>query len=44
MLRPLIERAGFVAATNEAWAMLAIFTLAGLVAVPFVRRSRASDP
>ncbi len=38
MVQPLIERAGFVTAVNEAWAMLAAFTIAGVVALPFARR------
>ncbi|TWT02579.1 DHA2 family efflux MFS transporter permease subunit [Reyranella sp. CPCC 100927] len=38
MVQPLIERAGFVTAANEAWAMLAAFTIAGVVALPFARQ------
>ncbi|HEX2885771.1 DHA2 family efflux MFS transporter permease subunit [Vineibacter terrae] len=38
LLRPLIERAGFVAAVNDAWAMLAIITAAGLLVLPFAKR------
>lgn len=37
-LQPLVERAGFVSAVNEAWAMLAAFTLVALLAVPFASR------
>lgn len=37
-LRPLVERAGFVTATNEAWAMLAAVTVLGLLALPFATR------
>jgi DHA2 family multidrug resistance protein len=38
LLKPLIERAAFAAATNEAWALLAGATVVGLLAVPFIRR------
>ena len=38
LVQPLIERAGFVSAVNEAWAMLAAFAVAGILALPFATR------
>ncbi len=43
LVRSLLERAGFVVAVNEAWAMLAAFTLTGLLVLPFVTRRHATD-
>lgn len=40
-VRPLIEKAALTQAINEAWAMIAILTVAALVCVPFARRSPA---
>jgi len=37
-VRPLIEKASLVASINEAWAMLATFTILGLIALPFVSK------
>ena len=37
-LRPLIEKAAMTSAINEAWAMIAVLTLAALAIVPFARR------
>ena len=42
-VRPLIEKASLVASINEAWAMLAAFTILGLIALPFVSNRRAAD-
>ena len=38
MLRPMIERAALTQAINEAWAMLAVLTIAALLCVPFASR------
>jgi len=40
MLRPMIERAALTQAINEAWAMIAMLTVAALLCVPFVRATR----
>jgi DHA2 family multidrug resistance protein len=40
IIQPMIERAGFVMAVNEAWALLAGATLAGLLLVPFTHRHK----
>lgn len=37
-VRPLVEQAGLVIAVNEAWAMLAGITIAGVLLLPFVGR------
>jgi len=42
LLRPLVERAALTLAINEAWAMVAILTVAALICVPFARRSPVS--
>jgi DHA2 family multidrug resistance protein len=39
-VRPLVERAGFVSAINEAWAMLAVITALALLVLPLVRLPR----
>ena len=39
-IRPSVEAAGLTMAINEAWLMVAAFTLAGMALVPFVRRVR----
>ncbi len=39
-VRPLIEKASLVASINEAWAMLAAFTVLGLIALPFASKRR----
>ena len=39
-VRPLLEKAGLVAAINEAWALLATLTVLGLIALLFVTRQR----
>jgi MFS transporter, DHA2 family, multidrug resistance protein len=36
IVTPLVERAAFVHATNEAWAMLAALVALGLVGLPFL--------
>jgi DHA2 family multidrug resistance protein len=36
-VRPLVERAGLVAAINDAWAMLAVVTAMALLTLPLVR-------
>jgi DHA2 family multidrug resistance protein len=38
-LRPLIERAAMTQAINEAWALVALLTVAALICVPFARRA-----
>jgi DHA2 family multidrug resistance protein len=40
VLRPMIERAALTQAINEAWAMVAVLTVAALICVPFVRGAR----
>jgi DHA2 family multidrug resistance protein len=40
VLRPMIERAALTQAINEAWAMIALLTVAALICVPFTRRTR----
>jgi DHA2 family multidrug resistance protein len=42
LLQPLVERAGFVMAVNDAWALLAAVTVAGLLVLPLVRARRTS--
>jgi len=37
MLRPLIDKMAFVEAINDAWALIALLTLAALAAVPLAR-------
>jgi MFS transporter, DHA2 family, multidrug resistance protein len=37
-LRPMVERAAFALSTNEAWALLALAALLGLLLVPFAGR------
>ena len=37
MLRPMIERAALTQAINEAWAMVAMLTVAALICVPFAK-------
>ncbi len=39
--RPLVERAGLVAAVNEAWAVMALATALALIALLLVRRRRS---
>jgi DHA2 family multidrug resistance protein len=38
-LAPLVDKAALTLAINDAWAMIAILTVAALACVPFVRRS-----
>jgi DHA2 family multidrug resistance protein len=41
-VRPMIEKAAFVWSVNDAWAMLAAFSLLGVLVVPFAwRKTRA---
>jgi DHA2 family multidrug resistance protein len=40
LLRPMIERAALTQAINEAWALIALLTVAALLCVPFARGSR----
>jgi DHA2 family multidrug resistance protein len=40
LLRPMIERAALTQAINEAWAMIAVLTVAALICVPFARGAR----
>ncbi|HXV01038.1 MAG TPA: DHA2 family efflux MFS transporter permease subunit [Caulobacteraceae bacterium] len=44
MLKPMVEHLAMTRAINEAWAMVAILTLAALLAVPFARESRPHLP
>jgi DHA2 family multidrug resistance protein len=37
MLAPLIEKVGFVEAINDAWALVALTTIAALIVVPWAR-------
>jgi DHA2 family multidrug resistance protein len=37
LLEPMVNRAAFVAAMNDAWAVVAIVTLIALISVPFAR-------
>jgi hypothetical protein len=41
-VRPMVEKAAFALSVNEAWALLAIVALIGLVLVPFCRKASAS--
>jgi DHA2 family multidrug resistance protein len=40
LVRPLVERAGLVAAINDAWAMLGLLTLAGVVLILFLMKRK----
>lgn len=40
-LRPLIEKAAMTSAINEAWALVALLTLAAMAFAPFARRTAA---
>jgi DHA2 family multidrug resistance protein len=37
-LQPLLEKAALVQAINEAWAVIAILTVAALLCLPFAKR------
>jgi MFS transporter, DHA2 family, multidrug resistance protein len=39
MLQPFVEKAALVQAINEAWAMVAVLTIAALLCVPFAKVS-----
>jgi DHA2 family multidrug resistance protein len=41
MLAPFVEQAALAQAINEAWVMVAALTVAGLLCVPFAKRSHA---
>jgi len=41
MMQPYVEKAALVQAINEAWAMVAILTVAALLCVPFAKGSPA---
>ncbi len=43
MLEPLINDAALTQAINDAWAMVAILTVAALICVPFANRSREKE-
>lgn len=43
LLAPMIEKAALTAAINDAWAMIAVLTVAALLCVPFARRGTAAD-
>jgi MFS transporter, DHA2 family, multidrug resistance protein len=40
ILEPMVNRAAFVQAVNDAWALVAILTLAALFSVPFARQRK----
>jgi DHA2 family multidrug resistance protein len=40
LLEPMVNRAAFVAAMNDAWAVIAVLTLAALVSVPLARQPK----
>lgn len=42
-IRPIVENAGLTMAINEAWAMLALFTVFGLLLTVFVHKSAGSN-
>jgi DHA2 family multidrug resistance protein len=42
MLKPIVERAALARSINEAWAMVAVMTVAAMICVPFARRWSAS--
>jgi len=42
ILEPMVNRAAFVQAMNDAWAVVAILTLATVFSVPFARQKRLS--
>jgi DHA2 family multidrug resistance protein len=42
MLQPLVEKAALTQAINEAWAVVAILTVAALACIPFARKQRPS--
>jgi DHA2 family multidrug resistance protein len=42
MLTPMVERAAYTQAVNDAWALVAVLTLAVLLSVPFARRKKAA--
>ncbi len=44
LLAPLVEKMALVQAINEAWAMIAVLTLAALCTVPFARPRAAVNP
>jgi len=37
LLEPMVNRAAFVSAMNDAWAVVAMVTLAALISIPFAR-------
>ncbi len=41
ILEPMVNRAAFVAAMNDAWAVVAILTLAAVFSIPFARQSQS---
>ena len=44
-VRPMVERAAFAISANEAWALLAVVALAGLLLIPFAGpQPQRSDP
>jgi MFS transporter, DHA2 family, multidrug resistance protein len=42
ILEPMVNRAAFVEAMNDAWAVVAILTLAALLSVPFARQRKTA--
>jgi DHA2 family multidrug resistance protein len=42
MLKPMVETLAFVFASNDAWGLIAVLTLAALAALPFARRAPES--
>ena len=42
ILKPMVERAAYTEAVNDAWAVVAILTLTALISVPFARPKRTT--
>jgi DHA2 family multidrug resistance protein len=42
ILEPMVNRAAFVQAMNDAWAVVAILTLAALLSIPFARQRKVA--
>jgi DHA2 family multidrug resistance protein len=43
LLRPIVERGAMTLAINEAWGLIALFTVAALLCVPFARRAAVRE-
>jgi DHA2 family multidrug resistance protein len=44
IMKPLVEKAAVVQSINEAWALVAILTIAALAFVPFARKVATGGP